>query len=104
MDFAHLEAEIIAHVIAPQVGEAPDFVRILEKQSAIGSQPFAEKHQALLSSLHEMAFKCLANPSQPREYWLALYLSCLGALKYRNLDEGQKYYLYLTAAFLAQDL
>jgi hypothetical protein len=60
--------------------------------------------QALLASLHEIAFKCLANPSQPREYWLALYMSCLGALKYRNLDEYQKYILYLTAAFLYQYL
>ena len=97
MDFAHLEAEVIAHVIAPQVRDAKKFARILAEQSTA-------EHRALLSSLHEIAFKCLANPSQPREYWLALYMSCLGALKYRNLDEKQKYYLYLTAAFLAQDL
>jgi rhamnogalacturonyl hydrolase YesR len=51
--------------------------------------------------VHEIAFKCLANPSQPREYWLALYMSCLGALKYRNLNEHQKYFLYLTAGFIA---
>jgi hypothetical protein len=108
MDFAHLEAEVIAHVIAPQVEDANAFTGMLETQAADDSSQ--DQHssisdlQSLLSSLHQMAFKCLSNPSQPREYWLALYMSCLGALKYRNLDEGQKYYLYLTAAYLAQEL
>jgi hypothetical protein len=115
MDFAHLEAEVIAHLIAPQVRDANMYLSMLATQR-IGEQPEASSIelqdqrsvianlQALLANLHEIAFKCLANPSQPREYWLALYMSCLGALKYRNLDEHQKYTLYLTAATLCQYL
>jgi len=108
MDFAHLEAEIIAHVIAPQVRDGVGFVEMLKSQAASsklqGELPPREGFPVLLATLHEIAFQCLANPTQPREYWLALYLSCLGALKYRNLDGHQKYLLYLTAAYLAQDL
>lgn len=101
MDFAHLEAEIIAHVIAPQIEDADEFVKILRTTGS--DQSTAEAFPKLLTTLHEMAFKCLANPSQPREYWLALYMSCLGALKYRNLNAHQKYFLYLTAAYIVQD-
>jgi hypothetical protein len=122
MDFAHLEAEVIAHVIAPQVSEGETFLRLLEAQGTghktqgtsrksqndtqptIGDQPFEESFQALLATVHEIAFKCLANPSQAREYWLALYMSCLGALKFRNLNAHQKYFLYLTAAYLGSSL
>ena len=115
MDFAHLEAEVIAHLIAPQVRDANMYVSMLamlgsaEKSEGLGIES-QDQHseipnlQALLASIHEIALKCLANPSQPREYWLALYMSCLGALKYRNLDEYQKYLLYLTAAYLCQYL
>jgi hypothetical protein len=115
MDFAHLEAEVIAHLIAPQVRDGNMFVSMLTMQGigqkskglAIDSHdlpPVITNLQALHASLHEIAFKCLANPSQPREYWLALYMSCLGALKYRNLEEYQKYMLYLTSAYLCQYL
>ena len=115
MDFAHLEAEVIAHLIAPQVGNANVYVAMLAmlgvgEKSQVASielqnqQSAIPKLQSLLATIHEIAFKCLANPSQPREYWLALYMSCLGALKYHNLDEDQKYFLYLTAAYLTQDL
>jgi len=115
VDFAHLETEIIAHVIAPQVPDGDTFLRMIKAQSALDKlqidqaetesrQSVMQRLPSLLSTIHEIASKCLANPSQPREYWLALYVSCLGALKYRNLDEHQKYLLYLTAAYLAQDL
>ena len=107
-DFAHLEAEIIAHVIAPQIKDAAAFEWILESlfgnEIQQNQQPPLSNLKSLVTSLHEIAFNCLANPSQPREYWLALYVSCLGALKYRNLDEYQKYLLYLTAAFLGKML
>jgi len=117
MDFAHLEAEVIAHLIAPQVRDANMYLSILAMQG-IGKKPEGFESvsqsqdqqsvianlQSLLASLHAIAFKCLANPSQPREYWLALYMSCLGASKYRNLDEYQKYMLYLTAAYLCKYL
>jgi hypothetical protein len=63
----------------------------------------ADNLHGLLATVHEIAFKCLANPSHSREYWLALYMSCLGALKYRNLDAHQKYLLYLTAAYLTRE-
>jgi hypothetical protein len=115
MDFAHLEAEIIAHVIAPQLENVNVFLATLDLVGVGGkvqatSRRYQEqensiaKLQSLLTCLHEIAFKCLSNPSQPREYWLGLYMSCIGALKYRNLDEYQKYFLYLTAAYLAQNL
>jgi len=83
-----------------RIGEKPEALKteLQDQPSVIANL------QSLLASLHEIAFKCLANPSQPREYWLALYMSCLGALKYRNLDEYQKYTLYLTAAYLCQYL
>jgi hypothetical protein len=99
-DFAHLEAEIIAHVIAPQVS-AVEYLGIL-KDDATLSPERANLH-ALCTTLHEIAAKCLANPSQPREYQLALLMSCLGALKYRNLESHQKHLLYLKAAYLARD-
>jgi hypothetical protein len=104
MDFAHLEAEIIAHVIAPQMADAKLFVETLDIQATTNRKSTTKPFATLLSTMHEIAFKCLANPSQPREYWLALFMSCLGALKYRNLDENQKYFLYLTAARLSQEM
>jgi hypothetical protein len=119
MDFAHLETEIITHVIAPQLGGIAKFIEMLEsllthsqqllfpypsEQKEIKSQPSEKPHLSLLANLHQIAFNCLSNPSQPREYWLALYFSCLGALKYRNLNDQQKHYLYLMAAYLASDL
>jgi hypothetical protein len=86
-DFAHLEAQIIAHVLAPQWR---------------GAWPAAE--EPLRPALRAIASRCLFNPSQPREYDLALCLACLGALKYTNLDAHQKALLYLTAAHLTQSL
>jgi len=103
-DFAHLEAEIIAHVIAPQVSS---------EQWATSGEPRAVSHEqkseisnlhSLISTLHSIASRCLFNPSQMREYQLALYMSCLGSLKYTNLNAHQKHLLYLTAAQLANGL
>jgi hypothetical protein len=91
-DFAHLEAEIIAHVIAPRT-PAGNYLQALRADQ-----------DPLLRALHEIAGRCLFNPSQPREYFLALYMACVGALKYTNLGPAQKHLLYLTAAFLSQDL
>ena len=89
-DFAHLETEIIAQVIAPR-GPAPaDYLRMLQAAS-----------DPLLEEVHSIARRCLFNPSQPGEYDRALYLTCLGALKYNNLSDYQKYLLYLTAAHTA---
>jgi hypothetical protein len=105
MDFAHLEAEIIAHVIAPQIPSPDEFLSLLPfTQDALRTtdsdnpSPFA----SLLLALHATASRCLFNPSQMREYWLALYMACLGALKYTNLDAHQKHLLYLAATRLSE--
>ncbi len=89
-DFAHLETQIIAHVLARQVTSAERYLDGLRQ----GAYP-------LLNMLHEIAGRCLANPTQPREYTLALCVACLGALKYTNLTPYARHLLYLTAAQLA---
>lgn len=92
-DFAHLAASLIAQVIAPQTPSLPKFVALLYADA-----------DPLLKALRGIAARCLANPNQPREYDLALYMACLGALKFVNLDSHQKHLLYLAAAHLAQSL
>lgn len=94
LDFAHLEAEIIAHILAPQFS-AQQYLELWQLE--VGQHP-------LLSALHAIAGRCLANPAQSREYYLALALACLGALKYPNLDSHARHLLYLTAARLGQRL
>ena len=104
MDFAHLEAEIIAHVIARQIDNAGQYLGLLRASLSGERTPTHTGSQSLLATTHEIAGACLGNPTQSREYELALYLSCLGALKYRNLDSHQQHFLYLTASLLAQRL
>ncbi len=99
-DFAHLEAEIIAHIIAPHIQDPQKYLDLL---NAPASSPHAKLY-SLLETLHEIASRCLFNPSQPREYYLVLTISCLGALKFANLEQHAKHLLYLTAAHFAQDL
>jgi hypothetical protein len=89
-DFAHLAAEIVAHTLTPQIETAEEYLTLLRE----GGGP-------LLMTLEKIAGQCLFNPDNRREYHLALYMSCLGALKYGNLDKKAKYRLYLTAAYLA---
>jgi len=89
-DFARLETEIIAHILAPHLTDPSSVVSILQSRS-----------NALLNAVEEIASRCLFNPSQPREYQLALLMSCLGALKYSNVDEQGKRCLFLAAAWLA---
>ncbi|MGQ0603989.1 MAG: phosphotransferase [Anaerolineales bacterium] len=91
-DFAHLEAEIIAHNLAPQFKPPVEYISMWRGASL----------HPLLSTLHKIAARCLANPTQPREYDLALFMACLGALKYPNLTPHAKHLLYLTAAHLGQ--
>jgi hypothetical protein len=100
-DFAHLEAEIISHVIAPQMPSPQAFVGLLQDDQL---QNGHNNLQALRASLHQIAARCSVDPAQPREYHLALYMACLGALKYRNLGAHQKQLLYLTAAYLTTQL
>jgi hypothetical protein len=99
-DFAHLEAEIIAHILAPQIPAAKDYLTLLRHPSA---SPCTQLHD-LLGAMHEIAGGCLFNPTQMREYRLALTLACLGALKYVNLDQHAKHLLYITAAYTTQEL
>lgn len=91
-DFAHLEADVIAHVIAPQIANPRDYLNLADS---------APQFEALRAALRSTALRCLFNPSRPREYDVALYLACLGALKFANLNAHQKHLLYLTAAQLA---
>ena len=88
-DFAHLQADLIAHVLAAQIADPRAY---LEASAA----------HPLLTTLEAIAARCLFNPGQPREYHLALCLTCLGALKYANLDTYARYLLYLTAARLGR--
>ncbi len=97
-DFAHLEAEIIAHVIAPA---------LTDPRQIVSPVPLVQPEsppQPLLSALHAIAMRCLFNPNAAREYQLALCLACLGALKFTNLNPHQKQVLYLVAAQLTQTL
>jgi hypothetical protein len=105
-DFAHLEAEIIAHVIAPKLTSPSDILSLIPISIQSSQSPHAPllTPHALLSTLHTIATRCLFNPNQPREYQLALTLACLGALKFTNLNSHQKHALYLAAAQLAQSL
>jgi hypothetical protein len=98
-DFAHLEAEIIGQIIATKVENPQDYLAILRGTALPQHQELA----ALLEALHEITNRCLFNPSQPREYRIALTLTCLGALKFNNLSPFAKHLLYLTAAEFIQN-
>jgi hypothetical protein len=86
-----LQAEVIAHIVAPQVRSPQEYLDLLR----IGAHP-------LLNTLQDIAARCLVNTAQPREYHLALYMASLGALKFTNLQPFSKYLLYLTAAHIGQ--
>jgi aminoglycoside phosphotransferase (APT) family kinase protein len=89
-DFAHLESEVIAHILSEQAGTPRAYLDLWRA----GENP-------LLNSLHAIAGRCLLDPLRPREYHLALYMACMGALKYTNLSASAKHCLFLTAADLA---
>ncbi|RPI31458.1 MAG: hypothetical protein EHM70_11470 [Chloroflexota bacterium] len=93
LDFAHLEAEIIAHVLADQYSSPEAYVEAFRGESI-----------PLLSALHSIAGRCLFNPTDAREYRLAQFAACLGALKHVNLGPHSRSLLYLTAACLGQSL
>ena len=97
-DFAHLQVEIVAHIIAPALGSLRAFVDILQGEKS------ATPAFRLLDTLEGIAGRCLFNPARPREYRLALYFSALGALKYSNLNALQRNFLYLYAAVIQAEL
>ncbi len=92
-DFAHLEAGLIAHILSPAVPDDQAFLALLEP----GAHP-------LLAALQGITTQCLFDPAKPREYHLALFMACVGSLKYTHLDPQARHRLYLTAAHLAQKL
>jgi hypothetical protein len=91
-DFAHLHAEIIAHVLAPQIDHPRAYVEVLRDHA-----------DPLLRAIHDIAVRCLFDHTSLREYDLALAVSCLGALKFANLDAHARHLLYLTAAWVLAD-
>lgn len=99
-DFAHLRAELVAHVLAPQIPTGAAYLELL--QNPAGS-PHA-RCGALLNTVDELAARCLLNPARPDEYRRAAVLASLGALKYANMDAHARCLLYLTAAHLCLSL
>lgn len=89
-DFAHLAAQLIAHVIAPQASSPMMYLQRLQL-----------RREPLLSAVEEVARACLFDANVLREYQLGLAVACLGALKHRNLSSTAKQCLFLTAAFYA---
>ncbi len=92
-DFAHLYAEIIAHILAPWLRDDAAFLALLEA----GDEP-------LPGALGTLAGRCLFNAAEPREDALARYIAWVGALKFANLEAHAKHLLYLAAAHIVQTL
>jgi hypothetical protein len=93
-DFAHMQADILAHIVAPQNTSAQAVFGLLRDGSA----------NPLLAALDDIATRCLFNPSDAREYKLAQVMAYVGALKYENLNAHQRHVLYLMAARVAKEL
>jgi hypothetical protein len=99
-DFAHLEAELIAHVVAEQKPSPVDYLALLA-----GSPPAVLAPQAeLLQAVYAIAARCLFDPADDREYQLARWAACLGALKFANLEVEARQLLYLSAAYIGREL
>lgn len=87
-DLSHLALEIVAHLYANKIYDAISFVNQLKNRSL--------DH---LNILEKLAEKCVKPGTGKREYQLALLVSSLGALKYENLSQKSKYFLYIFAAW-----
>ena len=94
-DFAHLHTEVIAHLVAERITSTTEYLGFLLH---LENSPHQEL-TGLFRVLRDMASRCLFNPTNTREYDLALAVTCLGALKFVNLDRHARNLLYLTAAF-----
>jgi Ternary complex associated domain 9 len=88
-DIGHLTADILAHVVAPRLTSPAELLRLSETQPDLA---------VLLRAMDELAGRYSFNPGQKHEWQVALYLSCVGALKYNNLSAHQKHVLFLMAA------
>jgi hypothetical protein len=98
LDFAHLGAEIITQCVAAQNVSPHDYLAYWQTGKA--THPSLQ----VLNKLREIASRCLFNPAQDREFRLAWFTACLGALKFPNLSQPQRQLLYLTASLLSRDL
>jgi hypothetical protein len=94
-DFAHLHAEILAHVIAKKIDTVQRFIE---------PKPEDLPYLELCTTIDNIARSCLFNPAQRREYDLAVYMACLGALKHSNLNSHQRQLLYVESARLCQSI
>ncbi|HSF83048.1 MAG TPA: phosphotransferase [Anaerolineales bacterium] len=99
-DFARLQAEIIAHVIAVRLDSAQEYAALLRD----GPRSRWKDLYTLTETVEKIASRCMFNPVERREYYLAAYIACLGALKFTNLEPKQKHFLYLSAAHYSQRL
>jgi hypothetical protein len=90
-DFAHLSAEITAHVLAPKNGSPQVFLKHLQDGDK------------LLQTVQEMSQRCLFDPAQDQERRLALAVTCLGTLKHANITPLGRHCLYLLSASLVAD-
>jgi hypothetical protein len=88
-DFAHLSAEIAAHVLALKAGSPRAFLQHLQQGDP------------LLEAIQQMSRRCLFDPANDQERRLAQAVTCLGALKFANLTPLARHCLYLMAASLA---
>ena len=91
-DFAHLSAEITAHVLARRMTPG-EFVQELDS----GGNP-------LLAVIHGMVCRCMADPDHMEEWYLALTVTSLGMVKYRTIDQKSRHFLYLLAAWAGRKL
>lgn len=82
-DLAHLTVELLAHIYAPQMEP-----RALAAAWLAGGLPLVETVRAY-------AQRWLGDPA---ELDGAVYVGCLGALKYANLNAAQKHALFVVAA------
>ncbi len=96
-DFAHLYADVIAHIVAPQVTSPREALEAMVSHRG-------PAWLALLQTIDGMAGRCLYDPADHNEWALARGMVCLGALKFANLSAAQKRLLYLTAALAWSEL
>jgi hypothetical protein len=92
-DFAHLYAEIVAHILSSQVPEPGEFLEGLQR----GDFP-------LLGAVKDLAGRCLFDPAKPQEFTICRLVACLGALKFDNISTHARHLLYLAASFAAGEL
>ncbi len=89
-DFAHLSAELVAHVLAPRAGSLEAFRKML----LAGDEP-------LLGAVEAISARCLFDTARPAEFYRAAALACLGTIKYPNRSPLARQCLYLAAAWYA---